>query len=93
MYDTWMYDGEESYLIISVCYWTKVSGSWWDDKIMRLIVDLILYIVELWCHSRLLSIKYAKECSYGSSHLSISNWLVVLPFYLPYMISHIDAVL
>ena len=25
------------------------------------------------CHSRLLSITYAKECSYGSSHLSISN--------------------
>ena len=26
MYDTWMYDGEESYLIISVCYWTRDSS-------------------------------------------------------------------
>ena len=39
-----------------------------------------------------MSITYDKECSYGSSHLSISNCLVVIPFHIPHVISHADAV-
>ena len=68
----------------------KRFKSWSDHEIMRLIVDFILYLVELWCHSRSLSVTYAMKCSYGSSHLSISNWLVVIPFHIPHVISHVE---
>ena len=85
MYDTWMYDREESHLIISVCYWTRDSS---HDEMIRswLVVDFILYIVELWCHSRSLSITYAKEYSYGSS-LYLLVIIVVILFHIPHLIS------
>ena len=95
MYDTWIDDREESYLIISVCYWTRDSShdemirSWWWDHEINSGFDTLYSRVMM----SSLSVTYAKEYSYGSSHLSTRNWLVVIPFHIPHVISHVDAVL
>ena len=73
MYDTWMYDREESYLIISVCYWTRDSSHemirWqWDHEINSGFDTLYSRVM-----MSSLSITYDKEYLYGSSNISISN--------------------